>query len=128
MGRELHKGMLSGGKSTFCKQGQYLKTVPKGIENIKVINNTGDIFYAKDFTKEEMLSSLKEIDIINPQFITNIIGRPIRLADVLGTVYPDEITNTHLAIVARWNLKQDDLTLQSQETIDFLYSLLNKEE
>jgi len=31
-------------------------------------------------------------------------------------------------LCANWNLLQDDLTLQSQETIDFLYSLLNKEE
>lgn len=64
-----------------------------------------------------------------------IIGRPIRLADVLNL--PDSFTDKYSnkenkellwKLCANWNLLQDDLTLQSQETIDFLYSLLNKEE
>lgn len=81
-----------------------------------------DDYVTAVYTKNNTLQKIEDIEDYE------IIGRPIRLADVLGTVYPDEITNTHLAIVARWNLKQDDLSLQSQETIDFLYSLLNKEE
>ena len=64
-----------------------------------------------------------------------IIDRPIRLADVLNL--PDSFTDKYSnkenkellwKLCANWNLLQDDLTLQSQETIDFLYSLLNKEE
>ena len=64
-----------------------------------------------------------------------IIGRPIRLADVLNL--PDSFTDKYSnkenkellwKLCTNWNLLQDDLTLQSQETIDFLYSLLNKEE
>lgn len=77
-----------------------------------------------------------------------IIGRPIRLADVLlaieqeefasgFTAHPDGelIFNDYLSddgedgsCSGDWNLIKDDLTLQPQETIDFLYSLLNKEE
>jgi hypothetical protein len=74
-----------------------------------------------------------------------IIGRPIRLADVLlalkesehrtevglnfnldgAYLYYDDFEN---ASGSKYNLKQDDLTLQPPETIDFLYSLLNKED
>jgi len=59
------------------------------------------------------------------------IGRPIRLADVLvmagrewelvnnGTM-PQQI----IKIIYLWNLHTDDLTKQSPETIDFLFSIL----
>lgn len=76
-----------------------------------------------------------------------IIGRPIRLTDVLlailnGTNAAGEIElngDKTLTIYAdnpeifaddenhwgSWNLKSDDLTLQSDETIDFLYQVMS---
>lgn len=71
-----------------------------------------------------------------------IIGRPIRLADVLlaykkyreGFAEPaslsinlwnEEIRNKAvLASVRNWDLKNDDLTLQSEETVKFIWELL----
>lgn len=64
-----------------------------------------------------------------------IIGRPIRLADVLyvnrSKKFPGAANNMTLLerpiatdIVANWNLLKDDLTLQSEETIDFIHNLL----
>ncbi len=73
-----------------------------------------------------------------------IQGRPIRLADVLlaigKTNCPKHKTFSHLAldmygefydsdknqakVLATWNLRQDDLTLQNPATIDFLHSIL----
>lgn len=75
-----------------------------------------------------------------------IIGRPIRLADVLlalqknksynliavdeyGTFYSDE-KDVGFDIVQvdgqniEWNLEQDDLSKQSEETIDFIFNLI----
>ena len=69
-----------------------------------------------------------------------IIGRPVRLADVLNVlrVRGDKWYETHNSttetvkyisliqeIVCHWNLLQDDLTQQSEPTLDFIYSLLN---
>ena len=53
--------------------------------------------------------------------------RPIRLADVLlaiGEIRPDFL----LAVghLASWNLRKDNLEEQSEETINFLASLLEK--
>lgn len=75
-----------------------------------------------------------------------IIGRPIRLADVLLAIEPhwrsfllpsfmqnldgqikNEFEGQNLYImVSKWNLHSDDLSLQSPETIDFLAGLLAK--
>lgn len=73
-----------------------------------------------------------------------ILGRPIRLADVLLAIrlcrhevtFDFQIEPQNFAIccdtleedtrVVFWNLHKDDLSLQSEETIDFLYSLIIK--
>lgn len=77
-----------------------------------------------------------------------ILGRPIRLADVLlavdkllyieiegGRTHPenmfvnckgDFILETGL-ILGRWNLREDDLSKQSEETLKFLAELLNQQ-
>ena len=67
-----------------------------------------------------------------------ILGRPIRLADVLlsittnrhgakrGQFISDDINWEHDEVYF-WNLKQDDLRHQSEETLEFLASLLNKD-
>jgi hypothetical protein len=47
-----------------------------------------------------------------------IVGRPIRLADVLLA------TDTTARVVSHWDWKHDDLTEQSEECLAFLASLL----
>lgn len=70
-----------------------------------------------------------------------ILGRPIRLTDVLMTIgiakcgelvdirlfgdpVPCSIFLPNWDITFKWNLLTDDLNLQSPETIEFLYNLL----
>lgn len=70
-----------------------------------------------------------------------ILGRPIRLADVLVAIgkdaekstdfdlYSDRLNIGHYDEVGyythcRWNLLSDDLTKQSQECVEFIYNLL----
>lgn len=71
-----------------------------------------------------------------------IIGCPIRLADVLLAIkkrmwfdlkkifedYTDLLNtdwaNLYFFLIENWNLRKDDLTLQDEPTIDFIYSLL----
>lgn len=65
-----------------------------------------------------------------------IIGRPIRLADVLLAIgcdkdeeesYPGEgkeVAGRILGICGFWNLREDDLSKQSGETINFIHQLL----
>lgn len=59
--------------------------------------------------------------------IKRILGRPIRLADVLlasfntKEAYPE---NGVLIIVSKWNLSDDNLDHQSEETKQFLIDLL----
>lgn len=69
--------------------------------------------------------------------ITEILGRPIRLADVLLAI-EHQINNISLNgpifdraaeipmadILNRWNLRKDSLEDQSEETIEFLYPIL----
>lgn len=77
--------------------------------------------------------------------IKEIIGRPIRLADVLHGIqtkiakqwldtsnpletlgkWQPHLEKTGLEIIKKWRLLEDDLTQQSDETIDFLYNLLS---
>lgn len=78
-----------------------------------------------------------------PKDEVTVIGRPIRLADVLLAVgeaarevsyFVDSDGNFHewfapkgrldLRTIAHWNLREDDLSKQSEETIEFLASLL----
>lgn len=65
-------------------------------------------------------------------------GRPIRLADVLLTIDAVQMKNLYEKKIipiprkgifgkicdGKWNFFKDDLTQQSEETIDFLYELL----
>lgn len=93
-----------------------------GFKALTIIEDEGDMVYAYPETfyqKDEM----------------RIVGRPIRLADVLlalraaGTlnfkviVKKDSIWEDH-GIKELWNLRADDLEQQSEETISFLYELL----
>lgn len=63
-----------------------------------------------------------------------IIGRPIRLADVLlvfrgrslkgcdpNETYP---SRNEISILQRWNIRNDDLSKQSEDTVDFIHELL----
>ena len=63
-----------------------------------------------------------------------IIGRPIRLADVLlvfrgrslkgcdpNETYP---SRNEISILQRWNIRNDDLSKQSEDTVDFIHGLL----
>lgn len=79
-------------------------------------------------------------------YILRIIGRPIRLVDVLLAMeankkWPPYRIGTHgLFFVAKevsptpmyistgvmWDMSKDDLTLQSDETISFIHSLLSE--
>jgi len=54
---------------------------------------------------------------------TEILGRPIRLADVLLAM-DDLMHELCLDVVTKWNLEKDDLTHQSPETINFLHKIL----
>lgn len=70
--------------------------------------------------------------------IHNIIGREIRLADVLLAIrkQADIDFNIHIGrgnayflsgkMEHMWNLLKDSLSSQSPETIDFIFNLLNK--
>lgn len=59
-----------------------------------------------------------------------VIGRPVRLADVLyayeqqDDVAHSEFKRERVEILNRWCLVDDDLRDQSDETVDYLYSLL----
>lgn len=64
--------------------------------------------------------------------ITEIIGRPIHLADIL-LAYEENKTDNHsdfkrnrILLLNSWNFKDDNLKNQSSETIDFIHSLLIK--
>ncbi len=77
---------------------------------------------------------------IHESELKEIIGRPIRLADVLLAIekkYKDKYRVTSQGVFENynpllqrhvvnetWNLLKDDLTQQSDETIDFLFELL----
>jgi hypothetical protein len=53
-----------------------------------------------------------------------ILGRPIRLADVLLAFCEIDKESDYIEIVRTWNLRADDLREQSEEKIKFLYNLL----
>lgn len=68
-----------------------------------------------------------------PLKISIILGRPIRLADVLLTIKKRSskimqiyVSDQEVATVSRWNLSDDNLDNQSDETKMFLYQLLVK--
>lgn len=101
-------------------------------------------------TREEMLAGIRDAVIkANPEIECDhaahgkqahfCVERPIHLADILLAINNSEIEkardisleilNGYLVFwpkpsTARYNLRQDDLTLQSDETILFIYQLL----
>jgi len=85
---------------------------------------------------EAILQTIKNLDL-------QIIGRPVRLADVLlainekkkdwyafdcaGYLLIREFGTSAFELAGEpspWNLRSDDLTLQSDDTINFLYELV----
>lgn len=91
----------------------------------------GKIHIDKNETGTEEELSIKDI---TDKF--EILGRPIRLADVLlalsqvgavtrgGKYLINIVTDGNSHIDYRWNLLKDNIADQSPETIDFLYNLL----
>ena len=62
--------------------------------------------------------------------ITEIIGRPIRLADVLLAIGKNDPMGRngiqdYMDILIKWKLKDDNLDNQSKECIEFIHGLLN---
>lgn len=84
--------------------------------------------------RENGLNSIIEDNVSGE--IVEILGRDIRLADVLLAIKDrvvktdylsrtyEEIQDLTYNIIIRWNLKQDRLEDQSPETIEFIYNLL----
>jgi hypothetical protein len=71
------------------------------------------------------LSSEENLKLFPKRGVRPVI-RPIRLADVLLAIEhsTDDISILYEFIYHRWNLRADDLTQQSEETITFFYDLL----
>lgn len=62
---------------------------------------------------------------LSPYHNWTIIGREIRLADVLGICIP-KMTEREIIkfVLYDWNLLKDSLSDQSPETVEFIYNLL----
>jgi hypothetical protein len=91
--------------------------------------------------RRKCIEANPEIEIIDSRIgLRQIIGRPIRLADVLlainnpnavglltgvSGVNDDYSGNLEYEDEPLWNLRADDLNSQSEETIEFLVGLLN---
>lgn len=95
-------------------------------------------FYPKSQIKKLgiLFDRNSSVSWIEPQNY-KVLGRPIRLADVLfamatkGVMTANEVYLLNIVWPVeggykdvRWNLRADDLSLQSPETIEFLYELL----
>lgn len=107
---------------------------------INVSNDLGE--YVGEFLNAHYIQFKKYPvpQILNKNECPNfeIIGRPIRLADVLsaikqGTSYAVDARGEFVKfendddyedLGVKWNLRNDDLTKQSPETINFIYNLL----
>jgi hypothetical protein len=83
------------------------------------------------FYPEEWKTFLRSREEIELSRLIRIIGRPIRLADVVQAhrwQYSPTTSYTFSLKVAElvnfWDCKQDDLSKQSPETIEFLHQLL----
>lgn len=82
----------------------------------------------------ERVGYQEELSVGDIQDNYEIIGRPIRLADVLYMLQQTLFTNQWLKkndvddllynILLRYDLKNDNLEHQSPETIDFIYNLI----
>lgn len=101
-----------------------------------IVDKSGWVVTEKTQYPLEYLGSSGGENLINfgKEHIQEIIGRSIRISDVLLAIgeankpmtvnvlgYMKEWTHQK---DATWDLKQDDLSLQSKETIEFLYELL----
>lgn len=103
----------------------------------------GFVWLDKEESNMDFYGFAKSPLYFDEKHITKIIGRTIRLADVLLAIENMKITREELVqklgidtpqmamylvgkIVQSWNLLKDDLTQQSEETIDFLYELLRE--
>ena len=91
------------------------------------------VAYGSMYRESENFSHEREIhfdDLVEKK----IIGRPIRLADVLFTVaqkapplFSQQVimeAEEPRKILGMWNLKDDNLEHQSKETIEFIHSFL----
>jgi len=74
-------------------------------------------------TKDGPVKRNTEGEFVRDEYIKEIIGRPIRLADVLNINRYISDLNV-LAIVRFWNLGNDNLLNQNIDTIDFIYDLI----
>lgn len=107
-----------------CKldeNGRILNILYSDISLVKVIDEEGKI---EGFSRSDWAHTMQ------------IIGREIRLADVLlalskvgavtngGKYLINIVSDGNSHIDYRWNLLKDSLTEQSEETIEFIYSLL----
>jgi len=100
-----------------------------GFNLVHYINNFGDISVDKDRKPENEDGEFT----YGKSRIKKIIGRPIRLADIFWTIeflIPkmkivwDARDGLVKNITHKWNLKDDNLENQSEETIEFIYNLL----
>jgi hypothetical protein len=69
-------------------------------------------------------------EVIYPIKSTRIIGRTIRLADILLAMKENDASPLQMhdflcrVVYGKWNLRTDDLDQQSEETLTFIHSIL----
>jgi hypothetical protein len=118
--------------------------IEKWIVGIELLNDNVLLIRQERFNNTLTISKKALLDEQN--YNQTILGRPIRLADVLLAIRINDKPITEVWTVdmwggfklihndiksarientqVKWNLLKDDLTLQSPETISFLYQLL----
>lgn len=80
------------------------------------LSDHGDIGY---FTPSVNGNSAERVDQLF------ILGRPIRLADVLVALDGEREAKVELVRDDKWDCIHDDLTMQNDELIEWLYEVLN---
>jgi hypothetical protein len=103
---------------------------------IKINDALGKIIIVKNIfgvTTYKVIGS--NIDYLEDEF-TEILGRPIRLSDIIFTLYKNkkaqyfggmlDDNSIYFANRIGWNLLHDDIELQSQPTKDFIAGLLKE--
>ena len=111
----------------------------------EVIFNTRKLFitgHALSDEKQVLIGDKFESKYFVKKSDLEIIGRPIRLADIVLALHTklsptqdlifkeiadkviQDIRNQIMEVVVRWNLKNDNLENQSEETLQFLAELL----
>ncbi|KKL61319.1 hypothetical protein LCGC14_2196490 [marine sediment metagenome] len=124
-------------KVEFIRQ-QAIKANPEivelkfGCEVIIKDGKNGKIIYESD--TGTLVIAGRELPITFKGSVTEIIGRPIRLADVLYAIKEKQklyhkdliglIEDKMINVMLSWNLKDDNLENQYEETIDFIYKIL----